>query len=129
MAPTGRLGGSLIASGFPYNRRAVLDTLLHRLANALRACQGFRRMGAAALDLCAVACGRVDGFWEQSLNPWDVAAGMLIVEEAGGRTSDFSGGRMPLAGGEMVATNGRIHDALLDALFSGDSEGDACIER
>jgi myo-inositol-1(or 4)-monophosphatase len=75
------------------------------------------------LDLCGVACGRVDGFWEQSLNPWDVAAGVLIVEEAGGRTSGFSGGRVRLDGGEMVATNGRIHAALIQTLFAEAGEG------
>jgi myo-inositol-1(or 4)-monophosphatase len=124
VSSTETLAESLIASGFPYNRRVILDALLQRLAHALRTCQGFRRMGAAALDLCAVACGRVDGFWEQSLNSWDVAAGALIVEEAGGRTTSFSGGRMELDGGEMIATNGRIHDALQAALFSADGGED-----
>ena len=74
---------------------------------------GVRRAGSAALDLCNVACGRYDGFWEFNLNPWDTAAGVLIVEEAGGRVTDFSGGPFDIASRETLASNGHVHDALL----------------
>ena len=72
--------------------------------------------GSAALDLCYVAAGRLDGYWEPKLKPWDVAAGLLLVEEAGGRTSDFAGGAAPASGVEVVATNGALHGALLEAI-------------
>ncbi len=81
-----------------------------------------RRAGSAALDLCDVACGRFDGFWEFNLNPWDTAAGVLLVEEAGGMVSDFSGGAFQLNSRETVASNGLIHAALLrefGAIFEG----------
>jgi myo-inositol-1(or 4)-monophosphatase len=78
--------------------------------------QAIRRDGSAALDLCYVAMGRFDGFWEMKLNPWDVAAGSLIVTEAGGRVTDFSGGLFTINGQEILATNGRIHDEMLKVL-------------
>ncbi len=75
-----------------------------------------RRTGSAALDLCYIACGRLDGFWEWKLHPWDTAAGRLIVEEAGGTVSDFTGGRHRLAGPETAASNRHLHPALLGLL-------------
>ena len=81
-----------------------------------------RRAGSAALDLCNVASGRFDGFWEFNLNPWDTAAGVLIVEEAGGKVTDFSGGAFQIASRETVASNGLVHDALLhefQEIFAG----------
>jgi myo-inositol-1(or 4)-monophosphatase len=81
-----------------------------------------RRAGSAALDLCNVASGRFDGFWEFNLNPWDTAAGVLIVEEAGGKVTDFSGGEFQIASRETVATNGLVHGALLhefQEIFAG----------
>ncbi len=80
--------------------------------------QGIRRGGSAALDLAYVACGRLDGFWEQKLKPWDMAAGMLLVQEAGGRVSDESGERTDPYTKFIVATNGIIHDLLLEAIKS-----------
>jgi myo-inositol-1(or 4)-monophosphatase len=77
-----------------------------------------RRDGSAALDLCYVAAGRLDGFWELKLSPWDVAAGFLVIEEAGGRVSDMSGGPALRSGREVVASNGQIHDAMLEVLES-----------
>jgi myo-inositol-1(or 4)-monophosphatase len=112
-----RVAESLLASGFPYNRREIVDELLARLRRVLMAGHGFRREGAAALDLCWVACGRLDGFWEQGLHAWDVAAGTLIVEEAGGRVTGFDGGPHDLFAGSTVASNGRIHDELRRLLF------------
>ena len=78
--------------------------------------QGVRRNGSAALDLCYVACGRADAFWEWRLSPWDIAAGTLLVEEAGGRTGDFSGGPLDLHGDQTLASNGHLHDELLGVL-------------
>ncbi len=75
---------------------------------------GVRRGGAAAIDLAYVACGRLDAFWEFTLNPWDMAAGMLMVEEAGGRTSDMHGGPMHLRSPHVVADNGHVHDELIE---------------
>ena len=75
-----------------------------------------RRDGSAALDLCYVACGRLDGFWELKLHPWDVAAGALIVEEAGGRVSELGGSPLPNDGGSVVSSNGALHDAMLALL-------------
>jgi myo-inositol-1(or 4)-monophosphatase len=89
---------------------------LDHFANfALRA-QGMRRMGAAAIDLCYVACGRFDGFWELKLNPWDTAAGSLMVTEAGGRMSDFKGRPFSIYGVELVASNGHIHNEMVEVL-------------
>ena len=103
----------LLATGFPYDRRQHVDLYLAFWRAAIRRAQGVRRAGAAALDLCYVACGRLDGFWEWKLRPWDLAAGRLVVEEAGGRATDASGGPHRLTGEETVASNGRIHEELL----------------
>jgi myo-inositol-1(or 4)-monophosphatase len=92
-----------------------VDNLDHFAALVKRS-RAVRRDGSAALDLCYVAAGRFDGFWELKLQPWDVAAGLLIVEEAGGRTSDLHGGPAPRSGQEIVASNGLVHAALVDAL-------------
>jgi myo-inositol-1(or 4)-monophosphatase len=78
--------------------------------------QALRRDGAAALDLCYVACGRFDGFWELNLSPWDTAAGTLIVTEAGGRVTDFRGGAFSNYKHEVLASNGLIHDRMIDVL-------------
>ena len=78
--------------------------------------QGIRRAGAAALDLCYLACGRLDGFWELKLHPWDTAAGTLIVREAGGTVTDFSGNSFSISGEETLASNGLIHAEMLSAL-------------
>jgi myo-inositol-1(or 4)-monophosphatase len=75
-----------------------------------------RRDGSAAIDLCYVACGRFDGYWELKLHAWDVAAGILIVEEAGGRVTDFAGGPPPASGSEIASSNGLVHDELLRVL-------------
>jgi len=110
------LNHALLGTGFPYDRRRHADFYLAFLAEAMRRAQGVRRGGSAALDLCYVACGRLDAFWEWKLLPWDTAAGRLIVEEAGGRVSDFSGGSHRLTGEETAASNTYLHDALLDML-------------
>lgn len=107
------LGRSLVASGFPYDVRERVDFYDAFWREALRRAQGVRRVGSAALDLCYVACGRFDGFWEWKLHAWDVAAGCLIVEEAGGRVSDLSGAPHRLVGGQTAASNGHVHGELL----------------
>ena len=115
------LADSFLATGFPYDRRAALDNNVQRLDHFLRRSRGVRRAGAAVLDLAYVACGRFDGFWEIRLSPWDVAAGILIVREAGGVVSDFSGGADCLSGAEIVASNGRIHQQMLQVIQLGAS--------
>lgn len=119
VSDTRLLNHSLLATGFPYDlRESCLNNLTH-FENFLFRAQAIRRCGAAALDLCYVAWGRFDGFWELKLNPWDVAAGSLIVEEAGGMVSDFRGRKFILERREIVATNGFIHRAMLRVLKKG----------
>ena len=110
------LDRSLVGSGFPYDVRERVDFYEAFWRLALTRAQGVRRVGSAALDLCWVACGRLDAFWEWKLHAWDVAAGSLIVEEAGGRVSDLAGSRPSLSGGQIAASNGRVHDELLGML-------------
>lgn len=110
------LSGALIATGFPYDRRARIDALLAALRGVLMSCQGVRRAGAAALDLCNVACGRFDGYYEVGLSPWDSAAGQAIVEAAGGRVTAFDGSPHDLFAARTVASNGLIHDELAKIL-------------
>lgn len=104
------LDKSLLATGFPYDRREKADEYLAFFKAFMTRSQGIRRNGSAALDLCYVACGRVDGFWEFKLRPWDIAAGALIVVQAGGRLSDFSGNPFSIWGNETLATNAAIHE-------------------
>ncbi len=115
------LDRSLIATGFPYDKReSPINNLDHFQRFALRA-QGIRRAGSAALDLAYTAMGRLDGYWEIKLSPWDVAAGALLVQEAGGRVTDFSGGENFIYSGEIVASNGRIHQEILVTLSESES--------
>ncbi len=114
----GALDKALLATGFPYDRRENVDYYLEFFKAFLTRCQGIRRNGAAALDLCYVASGRIDGFWELKLKPWDVAAGALIVAEAGGSVSNFSGAPFSIDGNETLASNGRIHAEMVNALNS-----------
>jgi myo-inositol-1(or 4)-monophosphatase len=115
---------SLLATGFPYDIHGSEDDNLASFARLAKTARGIRRDGSAALDLCYVAAGRLDGYWERKLRPWDVAAGLLIVKEAGGRTSDYAGGPAPPSGWEVVASNGAIHDALLARLETGPPPSD-----
>jgi myo-inositol-1(or 4)-monophosphatase len=121
VSSTPRLDGSLVATGFPYDRRTAEDNNLRELGRVLVKCQGVRRMGVASLDCAAVACGWLDGYWEFKLEPWDISAGALLVLEAGGRTSDLDGGRYSSRSGRIVASNGLVHEELLSALARGSS--------
>ncbi len=115
------LDKSLVATGFPYDiRESEVNNIDHFNNFAIRV-QAIRRCGSAAMDLCYVACGRFDGFWELKLNPWDVAAGVLIVKEAGGRISDFQDKEYSIYGSETLATNGLIHQQMVDILRMGKS--------
>ena len=103
---------SLVATGFPSHKRHKNPNIYFYHQITLRT-HGVRRAGSAALDLCYVACGRMEGFWEFNLNPWDTAAGVLLVEEAGGRVTSFDGSAFKIDSRETLATNGRIHEALM----------------
>lgn len=107
------LDKALLATGFPYDQRDEADFYLSFFKAFMTRSQGIRRNGSAALDLCYVACGRIDGFWEMKLRPWDTAAGALIVEEAGGRLSDLAGNKFSIRGKETLASNDAIHDELV----------------
>ncbi len=107
---------SLLATGFPYDLLSIFDTITDRLENCLRAAQGIRRLGSAAVDICALACGRFDGFWEQNLHPWDTAAAVLIASEAGAVVTDFANNPFTIDKKEILATNGNIHAEMLSLL-------------
>lgn len=107
---------SLLITGFPYDLMDGLNPLMTRFANCLKASQGVRRLGSAAIDLCFVACGRFDGFWEQNLKPWDTAAGEFIAREAGAMITDFSNKPFSVNNNEILATNGNIHNEMLSLL-------------
>jgi len=110
------LDQSLLVTGFPYDIRTTDETNLPEYALLSLRVQAVRRLGSAVLDLCYVACGRLEAFWELSLGPWDMAAGGLIVQEAGGRVTDVQGGPWRLDGPGILASNGHMHDAVLAAL-------------
>ena len=110
------LDKSLLATGFPYDVRESDVNNLNHFNNFVVRAQAVRRCGSAAMDLCYIACGRFDGFWELKLNPWDVAAGTLIVKEAGGKITDFQGTEFNINGSEILASNGLIHRQMLDVL-------------
>jgi myo-inositol-1(or 4)-monophosphatase len=116
VSTTATLGESLLTTGFPYDIRETRDTNLGEYAAFAVRCRGVRRFGSAVLDLAWVAAGRLDGFWELHLGPWDVAAGSLFVEEAGGRVTNLVGGDLELDAPELVASNGRIHEEMLTIL-------------
>ncbi len=110
------LSESLLVTGFPYKLRPVIHPLMERFKRCLMAAQGVRRLGSAALDLCYVACGRFEGFWEQDLMPWDTAAGLVIAQEAGASVSDFSNKPYAIEKKEILATNGLVHEELTNLL-------------
>jgi myo-inositol-1(or 4)-monophosphatase len=115
VSATERLSESLICTGFPYDFKRKDDFARHLTAFLLSS-RGVRRDGSAAIDLAYVACGRFDGFWEEGLNPWDMAAGKLLIEEAGGWITDYSGEAFSIYRPPVVASNGRIHSEMLAIL-------------
>ena len=114
---TMNLSAALLCTGFPYDVRERSEFARH-FSNFIMVAQGVRRDGAAALDLAYVAAGRFDGFWELHLQPWDMSAGALIVQEAGGTTTDASGGAFSSRRGEIIASNGRVHAQMVDVIRS-----------
>ncbi|MFQ5334667.1 MAG: inositol monophosphatase family protein [Flavobacteriales bacterium] len=118
VSSTTHIAQSLIATGFPYCNFKLLDSYMQLFEYLMKNTHGLRRIGSAATDLAYVACGRFDGFYEYGLNSWDVAAGALIVQEAGGSVTDFVSGNNYIFGGEIVATNTVIHDEFIRAISS-----------
>lgn len=112
VSDTGELIQALLVTGFPYDRDQV-PAALDLFGRFTLLSQSMRRLGSAALDLCYVASGRLDGYYERGIHAWDMAAGALIVEEAGGKVTDYRGGELDLGGREVVASNGHLHPALL----------------
>ncbi len=110
---------SLLVTGFPYNVAEIWEEITARFSSCLRAARGVRRLGSAAIDLCKLAEGVFDGFWEQGLKPWDTAAGVLIAREAGARVTDFSDREFHIDKTELLATNGNIHQQMLQLLNTG----------
>lgn len=116
VSDTKHVSDSLLVTGFPYDHHRIFSELIQRFSKCLKASQGVRRLGSAALDLCFVACGRFDGFWEQNLKPWDTAAGVLIAKEAGAIVTDFSNNPFTIEKKEILAANPFIHHELLSIL-------------
>lgn len=110
------LGRALLVSGHPFREQDRMDSYVAGFADFLRRASAVRRDGSASLDLCYVACGRYDGFWEMGLGRWDLSAGAIIVREAGGVVTGFGAGEDPLETGNVVASNSRIHEAMLEVL-------------
>ncbi len=121
VSDTGSVLDAMLCTGFPYDVHANVDDLVGLFGAFVARARAVRRLGSAALDLCYLAAGRFDGFWEQRLHPWDMSAASLVVEEAGGRLSRFDGGAFDTHGDEIVASNGRIHDELLRIIASRSS--------
>ncbi len=113
VSKTDRLDRALVATGFPYDIRERLPATLGRMERILGRVQGLRRGGSAALDLAYVACGRFDGFYEENLKPWDTAAGVVIIAEAGGKITNFAGGAYDIYSPNILASNGLLHEEIL----------------
>ncbi|SVC62084.1 uncharacterized protein METZ01_LOCUS314938, partial [marine metagenome] len=118
VSTTKTLEKSLLVTGFSPKIMGSEDDNLKHFCNFMKSCQAVRRPGSAAMDLCYIAMGRFDGFWEACLSPWDMAAGVLIVREAGGRVTAFGGESFSIYGGYILATNGKVHQQMVDILVS-----------
>jgi len=116
VSDTSLLNSALLATGFPYDVRKYPDKVIAALKDMIVKCQGIRRAGAAAIDMAYVACGRLDGFWEIKLKPWDTAAGLLLIQEAGGKVTDFSNNKYNPWIKEVLASNNKIHKEMVDVL-------------
>jgi myo-inositol-1(or 4)-monophosphatase len=118
VSQTSELSKSLLVTGFAYDRRETQDNNYAEFCYLTHLTQGVRRSGSAALDLTDVACGRLDGYWERGLRPWDVVAGIAIVEEAGGKITAYDNAPLNIQSGRILATNGLIHDSLSQTLIN-----------
>ncbi len=117
VSSTATLADSLLVTGFAYDRRETIDNNYAEFCHLTHLTQGVRRGGAASMDLAYVACGRLDGYWERGLSPWDVAAGVILLEEAGGTVSAYDQSPFDIRSGRILATNGQIHHDLSAALI------------
>ncbi|WP_019504277.1 inositol monophosphatase family protein [Pleurocapsa sp. PCC 7319] len=115
---TAELSKSLLITGFAYDRRETTDNNYAEFCHLTHLTQGVRRLGCASMDLAGVACGRLDGYWERGLQPWDITAGIVILEEAGGKVTAYDGSPLDINSGRILATNGLIHDSLSQALLT-----------
>ena len=116
VSDTATLEKSLLVTGFAYDRRQTTDNNYAEFCHLTHLTQGVRRSGSAALDLAYVACGRLDGYWERGLSPWDIAAGIVLVEEAGGTVTAYDRSPLNISSGRILATNGQLHSSLSQAL-------------
>jgi len=116
VSKTAELENSLLVTGFAYDRRQTTDNNYAEFCYFTHLTQGVRRSGSAAMDLAYVACGRFDGYWERGLSPWDITAGIVILQEAGGTVTAYDGGPLQLNSGRILATNGHIHNRLSQEL-------------
>jgi myo-inositol-1(or 4)-monophosphatase len=116
VSTTPELAEALLVTGFPYDVHTATDNNLKECCAFTLRARGMRRTGTAALDLCYIACGRLDGFWELRLKPWDTAAGKVIVEEAGGKITNYVGEPYSIYGDTLLATNGLIHQEMIEVL-------------
>ncbi|GAB4237628.1 MAG: inositol monophosphatase family protein [Stanieria sp.] len=117
VSQTKELSKSLLVTGFAYDRRETTDNNYAEFCYLTHLTQGVRRSGSASLDLTDVACGRLDGYWERGLSPWDITAGIVIVQEAGGKITAYDGSEIQVNSGRILATNGQIHYSLSQALL------------
>jgi myo-inositol-1(or 4)-monophosphatase len=117
VSKTAELSSSLLVTGFAYDRRETTDNNYAEFCHLTHLTQGVRRSGSASLDLAHVACGRVDGYWERGLSPWDIVAGIILVREAGGIVSAYDEASLEINSGRILATNGVIHDSLSTELM------------
>lgn len=116
VSETASLADSLLVTGFAYDRRETIDNNYAEFCHLTHLTQGVRRGGAASIDLAYVACGRLDGYWERGLSPWDLAAGVILVEEAGGQVTAYDQSPFEIESGRLLATNGKVHQELSDVL-------------
>jgi myo-inositol-1(or 4)-monophosphatase len=117
VSQTSELSKSLLVTGFAYDRRETKDNNYAEFCHLTHLTQGVRRGGSASLDLAYVACGRVDGYWQRGIAPWDIAAGIILLQEAGGQVTAYNGGDLQIDSGRILATNGYIHNSLSQTLM------------
>ena len=116
VSSTNRLVDAMLVTGFPYDVHSRIDEIVGLFARFVGRARAVRRLGSAAIDLCYIAAGRMDGFWERDLKPWDIAGGALIVQEAGGRITNMDGRPFASRGRDVLATNGLLHDDMLQVI-------------